>query len=283
MAISAVLAALCLAGLAWYSQSARVEARSGLDERIAQHQHYVQQALAMALRSGDAARLNAELDTVQDQPDLARVWLAPPGMAPALARERTVTGGSAVGEQVSRSQTLRLGGEVLGEVRVDYSTARADQLVRSQLRTLFAFALALVLAAGATALVVARGVARPIAEWARSAAAVADGADGPAIPPHGPPELVALGVSFERMRRFARDRIAAATQHEQQIIGVIAEREQIQGERDRLIGLIESTSDLVGTCDANLNVTYLNRAGRQMTWVGERQADTISIASLHPE
>jgi len=89
VAISAVLAALSLAGLAWYGQSARIEARSGLDERISQHQQYVQHALAMALQSGDIARINAELDALLDQPDLARVWLEPKGMAAALTRERT--------------------------------------------------------------------------------------------------------------------------------------------------------------------------------------------------
>jgi len=280
VATSAVLAALSLAGLAWYGDSAGLEARSSLDERIAEHQQYVQQVLTVALRSGDTALLNTTLDALRGHPDLVRVRLDAKGGAPALTREGA--GAGAAGEQVSRSQTLRQGAEVLGEVRVDYSTARADQLVRSKLRTLLAFAVALLLAAGATALFVARGIARPIAEWTRAATAVAEGADGPIAPPHGPPELVALGASFERMRRLVRDRAAAATQQEE-ISGVIAERERIQAERDRLIGLIESTSDLVGTCDPNLNVSYLNRAGRQMTWVGERQADAISVSMLHPE
>ncbi len=237
----------------------------------------------MALRSGEIARVNAELDALQDQPDLVRVWLEPKGLAPALTRERTGADAGAVGEQVSRSQTLRLGDEVLGDVRVDYSTARADQLVRSKLRTLFAFAVTLMLAAGATALLVARGIARPIAEWTRTATVVADGADSLTAPPHGPPELVALGASFERMRRSLRDRTAAVARQDQQISEVIAERGQIQMERDRLIGLIESTSDLVSMSDPDLNITYLNRAGREITGVGDRPVAAITIPSVHPE
>ena len=230
--ILSVLSLWLLAGLAWTHQNARLEARAGLDERIVEHQAFVQRLLPDAMRSGDAALLRAELARLLDHPDVARIQLQARGDAPAQGLAKA--GGDAAVESISRSQTLRQGQDELGEIRVDYSAARADEQAAAALRRSAAMAVALWLAMGATATLVARGLTRPLAGQA------------------------------------------------QRLDELLADRARLQGERDRLLGLIESTSDLVGTCDAELRVTYLNRAGRAMTGVGARGLDATPIAELHP-
>ncbi len=233
LVVLAVLALWLLVGLAWVQQQARAQSLAELDERIAQHQRLAQGVLTGALRSGDASQVAAGLDMLLGHPDVLRVRLLAGGGAPEQIRERAEV--AAAAGPIARKQTLQQGNAVLGEVHVDYATARADALVASTLAKLAAFAAALWLAVGVAATLAGNSMVRVLAR------------------------------------------------QKQQLDEGLADRRVLQRERDRLVDLVEATSDLVGTSGATLDVTYLNRAGRAMTGLGEGSLAGVAISSLHPE
>jgi PAS domain S-box-containing protein len=61
------------------------------------------------------------------------------------------------------------------------------------------------------------------------------------------------------------------------------ERLKAQEERDRLILIMETTTDVVCLASPQGKVLYLNRAGRRLTGIGEGALGALHIAGLHPE
>ena len=64
----------------------------------------------------------------------------------------------------------------------------------------------------------------------------------------------------------------------------LAERQQEQAARQRLIEILENTSDLVSAATPDTRLTYLNRAGRRLAgWGIDETLDGRMIADLHPQ
>ncbi|MBL0148507.1 MAG: PAS domain S-box protein [Ideonella sp.] len=63
----------------------------------------------------------------------------------------------------------------------------------------------------------------------------------------------------------------------------IAQRRQVESERDRMVAVLESTTDFVGIGDATGQVQYLNHAARELRGVGDRPVAELQIPSFHPE
>jgi PAS domain S-box-containing protein len=63
----------------------------------------------------------------------------------------------------------------------------------------------------------------------------------------------------------------------------VAQRQRAEGERNRLIAVLEGTTDLVALSDLNGNLTYLNRAGRDLLGLGDRPLDGLRIQDIHPD
>ncbi|MBS4052413.1 MAG: PAS domain S-box protein [Methylomonas sp.] len=62
----------------------------------------------------------------------------------------------------------------------------------------------------------------------------------------------------------------------------IRQHKLTEAERNRLIAILESTTDFVSTADLQANITYINRAGRAMLALGDRPVSELAIADLHP-
>ncbi len=63
----------------------------------------------------------------------------------------------------------------------------------------------------------------------------------------------------------------------------VTERRRAEEARERLAAILEATTDFVGTADAEARTLYLNRAGRRMLGIGEREDLTgRPIAMYHP-
>jgi len=62
-----------------------------------------------------------------------------------------------------------------------------------------------------------------------------------------------------------------------------AESQLAQEDRDRLISIMETTTDVVGLSSPQGELLYLNRAGRLLTGLGDRPASELRLGQLHPE
>lgn len=63
---------------------------------------------------------------------------------------------------------------------------------------------------------------------------------------------------------------------------MVQARSRVESERDRLNSILEAATDFVGTCDPEGRITYINRAGRAMTGIGDRPVTDLNITALHP-
>ena len=61
------------------------------------------------------------------------------------------------------------------------------------------------------------------------------------------------------------------------------ERQKVQEDRDRLISIMETTTDVVSLTTPQGNLLYLNRAGRNLTGIGDRAISEFLIAQVHPK
>jgi PAS domain S-box-containing protein len=62
----------------------------------------------------------------------------------------------------------------------------------------------------------------------------------------------------------------------------ITEKRMMEKERDRLIALIEATSDMVSMSTPDTSVFYINNAGRKMLDIGHANPLSLKITDLHP-
>jgi PAS domain S-box-containing protein len=64
----------------------------------------------------------------------------------------------------------------------------------------------------------------------------------------------------------------------------ITQRKQAEEARERLLAILEGTTDFVGMCDAQKRALYVNRAGRRLCGIGETEDITgLPVDSIHPE
>jgi PAS domain S-box-containing protein len=64
----------------------------------------------------------------------------------------------------------------------------------------------------------------------------------------------------------------------------ITKRKRAEEARERLVAILESTTDFVGTCDAEGRALYLNRAGRRLCGIAEKEDVTgMSLADFCPD
>ncbi len=67
------------------------------------------------------------------------------------------------------------------------------------------------------------------------------------------------------------------------VVRDISKRKQAEDEKNRLISILESTSDLVSTSTIDKKITYMNKAGRRMVgWGDEEDILESEIATVHP-
>ncbi|MBN9502654.1 MAG: hypothetical protein BGO01_02255 [Armatimonadetes bacterium 55-13] len=68
------------------------------------------------------------------------------------------------------------------------------------------------------------------------------------------------------------------------VVENITERKQAEAERDRLLGIIDATPDIIGASDLDLKVIALNAAGRKLFGVAEGEGfGSLTIGKVHPD
>ncbi len=63
----------------------------------------------------------------------------------------------------------------------------------------------------------------------------------------------------------------------------VTDRKQVEQAQARLSTILEATSDFVSSCDPEGQILYLNKIGRQILGIGEKDDLTFNIYAAHPE
>ena len=94
--------------------------------------------------------------------------------------------------------------------------------------------------------------------------------------------LALLLIKLTRVMLLYRREAAALRARTLELDQALSRRDAAEAERDRLISVLEATTDLVGMADPNGNILYLNQAGRRMTGLGDQPVANLRIARFHP-
>lgn len=98
--------------------------------------------------------------------------------------------------------------------------------------------------------------------------------------------LLALLLRQLQLRQREGAELRLLSQHTEaanlQLRTALAERQAAQQERDRLISVLEATTDLVGMATPDGRILYLNAAGRRITGLDQATLQSHQIADIHP-
>jgi len=281
--IGAALAVVAVANVAYtgyFLNKERAEARARLQVTIDETNRLLGSVLTAPLYDGNVEQLKGDLDSFFLNPDIVRLVLKENRGDIAITRERPQT--DTLGELIDNRVQIVRGIDALGEIHVLYTTAGIEQRLLQSRYELILLSLASLLGLAFVILYAARGVVRPIEKLTEVARAMASGQQDQEIHTDGAEELVVLGESFLRMRDAIRTQMADLAEKNQQLVAEVAQRREAEQERDRLVSILDATTDLVSMADPQGNLLYLNRAGRAMTGLGNRHVSEIPIPGIHP-
>ena len=281
--IGAALAVVAVANVAYtgyFLNKERAEARARLQVTIDETNRLLGSVLTAPLYDGNVEQLKGDLDSFFLNPDIVRLVLKENRGDIAITRERPQT--DTLGELIDNRVQIVRGIDALGEIHVVYTTAGIEQRLLQSRYELILLSLASLLGLAFVILYAARGVVRPIEKLTEAARAMASGQQDQEIHTGGAEELVVLGESFLRMRDAIRTQMADLAEKNQQLVAEVAQRREAEQERDRLVSILDATTDLVSMADPQGNLLYLNRAGRAMTGLGNRHVSEIPIPRIHP-
>ena len=281
--IGAALAVVAVANVAYtgyFLNKERAEARARLQVTIDETNRLLGSVLTAPLYDGNVEQLKGDLDSFFLNPDIVRLVLKENRGDIAITRERPQTG--TLGELIDNRVKIVRGIDELGEIHVVYTTAGIEQRLLQSRYELILLSLASLLGLAFVILYAARGVVRPIEKLTEAARAMASGQQDQEIHTGGAEEVVVLGESFLRMRDAIRTQMADLAEKNQQLVAEVAQRREAEQERDRLVSILDATTDLVSMADPQGNLLYLNRAGRAMTGLGNRHVSEIPIPRIHP-
>ena len=281
--IGAALAVVAVANVAYtgyFLNKERAEARARLQVTIDETNRLLGSVLTAPLYDGNVEQLKGDLDSFFLNPDIVRLVLKENRGDIAITRERPQT--DTLGELIDNRVQIVRGIDALGEIHVVYTTAGIEQRLLQSRNELILLSLASLLGLAFVILYVARGVVRPIEKLTEAARAMASGQQDQEIHTGGAEEVVVLGESFLRMRDAIRTQMADLAEKNQQLVAEVAQRREAEQERDRLVSILDATTDLVSMADPQGNLLYLNRAGRAMTGLGNRHVSEIPIPRIHP-
>lgn len=94
--------------------------------------------------------------------------------------------------------------------------------------------------------------------------------------------LALLLTNLTRLLLLHRREAATLRARTDELDEALARRDAAEAERDRLISVLEATTDLVSITDPEGNILYVNQAGRRITGVGDQPAANLRIAQFHP-
>lgn len=94
--------------------------------------------------------------------------------------------------------------------------------------------------------------------------------------------LALLLINLTRVMLLHRGEAAALRARTAELDQALGRRDAAEAERDRLISVLEATTDLVSMAEPNGNILYVNRAGRRMTGLADQPTADLRIAQFHP-
>ncbi len=62
----------------------------------------------------------------------------------------------------------------------------------------------------------------------------------------------------------------------------VVHRNQLEQDKERMLSILEATTDLVGMADPQGNIIYLNQAGRSMVGVNDWKFNAVQLQDFHP-
>ena len=259
----------------------RDAALAKLQGTMQQSQQLVAAVMAGPLYDGNIDQLNASLDSFFHDPDMVAIELKESNGNIDLSRHRNISEDG--GKLLAITAQITRGSDVLGTVRISYTTALIEQRLRESRNWQIAVFIVLMLVLSVVIFFVARELTEPIDRLTEAARAIADGDLERNIDARGASELATLGNSFIRMRDAIREKMADLEENNRQLRDEIAQRHVAEQERDRLSSILEATTDIVSMADPQGNILYLNKAGRVMLGFGMDRELTKTIAQVHPQ
>ena len=276
-----VMAIICGIFLGYILHKERTDAERRMESRIDRTHARLQETLPGPLYDGNTEQLGAYLDSVFLSPHLVKLSLVEYQGDIRMERSRDMP--EPGGRELAGKVVITRGIDELGEVRTVYTTAVIDQRLADSRNEILALTLVLMAMVGLVIFLVARTFTRPIDRLTAAAQAMADGQLDQEIDAHGVRELQILSDSFLRMRNAIREKIDDLADNNRRLNAEIAQRQEAEKERDRLVSVTEATTDLVSMADPQGNILYLNRAGRAMSGVGDMPVEQMRIADFHPQ
>jgi PAS domain S-box-containing protein len=258
----------------------RREARDRLQATIQETNLLLRSVTAGPLYDGNVVQLRSDLDSFFLNPDIVRIVLKENRGDIEITRVREPAGGP--GERISERVPVVYGIDELGHIDVAYTTANIERRLARSRDELIVFLAALVAGLSIVIFLAVRGLTRPIDRLTAAVRAIAHGGPDPAIEPSGAEEVVVLGQGFVQMREAIRRQVAALEEKNRQLSDEIAQRQLAEQERDRLISVLEATTDAVGVADPQGHTLYFNRAGRRLVGLEDADITGMRIDQFHP-
>jgi PAS domain S-box-containing protein len=256
------------------------EARALLQTTIEETNRLLASVMAGPLYDGNVEHLSRDLDSFFLNPDIVHIALTETRGDIEIKLDRASP--SPLGELIEDRVQVNRGIDALGEIRVVYTTANIENRLLQLRSELVLMSVAFMLGLAVVILLVARGLTKPIDRLTAAAQAMTDGKLDQHIEPTGSREVVVLGQSFIRMRDAIREQMTALADKNRQLELEVAQRGAAERERDRLISVVEATTDLISMSDPQGKILYLNHAGRRLTGIGDRPVEELQIPDLHP-
>jgi PAS domain S-box-containing protein len=259
----------------------RRESMARLRTTMQETNQLVGSVLVAPLYDGAVEQLKADLDSFFLNPDIVRLVLREHRGDIEIARVREPA--VRLGERIEQRVPIVRGNDELGDIVVTWTTANIERHLAHSRDDLALLSLASVLALASVIFLAVRALTRPIDRLTDAARAMAQGDLDQAISPTGAQEVKVLGESFVAMRDAIRRQVDALEERNRQLSEALGQRREAEEERDRLISMLEATTDVVGMADPTGRVLYFNQAGRRLTGIDESRVASLSIPQVHPE
>lgn len=282
--ILAALAVVIVANIiysAYVIDRERVEASARLQTTIEETGVLLGTVIAGPLYDGNLEQLGGDLDSFFLNPDIIRIALREKQGDIALRRDRPAPAG--LGELIEDRIPITRGIDELGEMSVVFSTANIERRVLKLRNELILLSVVSVLGLAVVIYLAARGLTRPIDRLTVAAQAITNGNLEQQIEPAGARELEMLGNSFAQMREAIREKMADLSENNRRLEAEIAYRHAAERERDRLVSILEATTDIVSMADPTGKILYFNRAGRETFGIGSGTQLERVVSEVHPQ
>ena len=282
--IGAALAVVAIANIiysVYFIDRERRAARLRLETSMEETNRLLGSVVAGPLYDGNLEQITSDLNSFFLNPDIVRISLRENRGDIAVMLERSSE--SALGNLIEVRVPVNRGIDELGEILVSYTTANIEQRLLQSRNELILLSVSSVLALAVVIFFAARGLTKPIDRLTVAARAMADGNLDQHIEPGGAQEIEVLGQSFVRMRQVIRKKMADLAENNRRLLAEISQRREAEQERDRLVSILEATTDIVGMVDPAGKLLYLNRAGRSLFGIEPGAALDRVIPSVHPQ